>query len=93
VKEVKGGILADQMGLGKTAEVISLILAHPKPPQHVTPPEEIYPNVTMQEDSENLGETRCYCGQAEEAQLADDTQVCCEYCRSWQHTVRFFHSN
>ena len=31
---VRGGILAEEMGLGKTLEILGLVLLHPRPPEH-----------------------------------------------------------
>jgi E3 ubiquitin-protein ligase SHPRH len=39
-QQIKGGILAEEMGLGKTLEIISLVLLHPRPegPEEVSDP-------------------------------------------------------
>lgn len=44
---VKGGILAEEMGLGKTLEIISLICLHPKPPTSPMPSKLRHSSATL----------------------------------------------
>merc|ERR1712157_162457 len=50
--EVKGGILADEMGMGKTLQSITVILKHKSKLQHAKPNSKYPPNISLEETVE-----------------------------------------
>lgn len=74
-----GGILAEEMGLGKTIEILDLILLNPRPldgNQLVDPPNND-DRATARAKKENM---KCVC-----AQTKTTDSVCCTKCEKFQH--------
>ncbi|XP_308421.5 E3 ubiquitin-protein ligase SHPRH [Anopheles gambiae] len=79
-----GGILADEMGMGKTVEILGLMLLNPKkqdsPNEPSEPQEPQDPNEVKLKATKNEGELRCLC-----ASTLTKKTIACRKCGRLQH--------
>ncbi|XP_021866581.1 uncharacterized protein [Spinacia oleracea] len=86
---VVGGILADEMGMGKTVELLACILAHRKslPEQGCCPGGKSDNTETEKTRLKRLKRERveCVCGALSESYKYEGLWVQCDVCDAWQH--------
>ncbi|GAB5355439.1 hypothetical protein AAMO2058_000205600 [Amorphochlora amoebiformis] len=81
--QVKGGILAEEMGLGKTIETLHLICARRCPLEELSVPQSL-PSSKFENDEEDPA--CCVCQRLYSESRKGQFWVQCDHCKSWHHS-------
>ncbi len=78
------GILADEPGLGKTLEVLALVVANPSPLSKIL----VQPELDKMEVEEDEGErVDCLCGKSEAEHSGEGFWIYCDKCKAWLFSI------